>query len=78
VVISKADREQADSQEAKVAVLSLSSQATPQARLRPASPHQSRRSTVGAPIDRGVRRSSNKLRFSTQNRLAAAFGKDHV
>ncbi len=58
--------------EAKAAVLSLSSQTTPQARLRPAS----LRVEEAAPIADSAAVESNKLRFSVQNRLAAAFGKD--
>ena len=58
--------------EAKAAVLSLSSQTTPQARLRPAS----LRVEEAAPITDSAAVESNKLRFSVQNRLAAAFGKD--
>ncbi|MBL9044058.1 MAG: protein kinase [Myxococcales bacterium] len=59
-------------EEAKAAVLSLSSQATPQARLRPAS----LRVEEAAPITNSDAVESNKLRFTVQNRLAAAFGKD--
>ena len=72
-VISKADREKAD-EEAKVAVMSLSSQATPQARLRPAQPPSEPPITVNAPSTE----ESLRQRYSTQNRLAAAFGKEHV
>ncbi len=72
-LISQADREHAE-KEAKAAVLSLSSQATPQARLRPAKPPSEPPVTVNIPsTDESIRQ-----RYSTQNRLAAAFGKEHV
>lgn len=58
-------------EEAKAAQISLSSQTTPQARLRPSPPETVR-------IQHPEATDSSKLqRFSTQNRLAAAFGKEH-
>jgi len=69
--IRKADREKAD--EEANAVLSLSSQATPQARLRPAQPPSEPPITVAPSTEESLRQ-----RYSTQNRLAAAFGKEHV
>ncbi|MBL8633627.1 MAG: protein kinase [Myxococcales bacterium] len=58
-------------EEAKAAQLSISSKSTPQARLRP-NPQQPVRVQVPDETD-----SSKLQRFSTQNRLAAAFGKEH-